>query len=1073
MKIKKLVLQNINSLYGKWEIDFDCEKFRQSGIFAVTGKTGSGKSSILDAMCLALYGTTPRLKKDTAEAVSRGCKECMCELTFCDTNNREWIATYGYEMITRGENKGKMKSEPLHRLSCNGKTEAEKTTKVRKMVEEITGLDFERFCRAVLLAQGSFDAFLNAGRDNGEILERITGTEIYSRIADTLRERYNSEKGKLAAIEAQFAGIDIMSDEEAAALDQSVAHLTGEIDSFNAEYQTISALAEKFNQLELHTAALKECSDNEALLAAEELEFTAGSKRLEDGKKVLEADSKYQPLKELLNQQSVASASLLKSEQLLAQQKTLLEENRKKLDAVSADTQKFETEFAALSAILTAVNQLDTIIKTLDDAVNSADKKRRAEVAGALACRSELAAANAALSELEKQHSEDAGYLASHAKDGELVSLQKICTERLEDFKKYSLECAGNKQKKTAVNKELDALQKSFAKKEKELQEVNEKFNTLSAADSAAKQNLTDMLEGSSKEHWQTLLDTQEKCYNQAVLLKSMEDHRKQLKDGEACPLCGATEHPFAAGNVPEPDKEEQTLQSLKQRLTAISKAEKEIQEIAALINACSNTRLQHENALEQLKIQQDAKKRELETVTEAESTCQENLARLSAKIDQSLAPFDLSWDKENCALSNELEQRIKRFDECTASQSRFEEKADACRDNILRLRTALKALKDNCRSFKAEWQNEKQKLAGETAKRLALFGTKDPAVEAAAAEADRKELAAKREAAQNAFTGSSANCTRSSEDICKLKDTLKELDFQIISARENFIFACNDAGVTEAEFHASVLTKEELTQLSARDADLRARRKQLSNTRQNCEKDIKALETFLADKSSKEEVTAKQQTVYAVIQEKREELGAIRQKITQNNEAKEKMAEQRKKLLEQKKAMEVWNRLYELIGAKDKFQRFAQGITLEHLLVLANQELEKLSGRYRLLRSQDEELGIDVADKDQGDEIRGCKTLSGGERFLVSLSLALGLSRMAGEKIRVDSLFLDEGFGTLDAETLETALEALSNLRNRGKLVGVISHVTALSERIPCIIEVNKSGGGRSTLSGTGVNRC
>ena len=1072
MKIKKLVLQNINSLYGKWEIDFDCEKFRQSGIFAVTGKTGSGKSSILDAMCLALYGTTPRLKKDTAEAVSRGCKECMCELTFCDTDNREWIATYGYEMITRGENKGQMRTTPFHRLSCDGKTEAAQTTRVRKMVKEITGLDSERFCRAVMLAQGSFDAFLNAGRDNGEILERITGTEIYSRIADTLRERHNSEKSKLSAIEAQFAGIEIMSDDEAAAIDQSVALLNGEIDGLNAEHQTLSALAEKFKQLEMHIAALEKCSEDEALLTAEELEFSIGSKRLEDGKKVLEADSKYQPLKELLNQQSSAAASLLKNEQLLTQQKTLLEENRKKLEAVSADAQKFETEFAALSAILTAVNQLDTIIKTLDDAVNSADKKRRAEVAAALACRSELAAAAAEFAELEKQHSEDAGYLASHAKDGELASLQKICTERVDDFKKYSLESAGNRQKKAAVDKELAALQKSFAEKEKELQEVNEKFNTLSASEAAAKQNIADMLEGSSREHWQTLLDTQDKCYQQAVLLKSLEDRRKQLKDGEVCPLCGATEHPFAAGNVPEPEKEELALLSLKQRLTAISKAEKELQDIAALIHTCSNTKLQHVNALEQLKLQQDAKKRELETVTQAELKCQENLAQISAKIDQSLAPFGLSWDKENFALSNELEQRIRRFDECTASQSRFEDNAAVCRDNILLLRTALKALKANCRSFKAEWQSEKQKLSNENSKRLALFGTKDPAVEAAAAEAARKELAAKREAAQNAFTESSANCTRSSEDISKLKDTLKELDLQIISARENFIFACNSADVTEAEFHACVLTKEEMTVLSARDADLRARRKQLSLTRQNCENDIKALETFLADKNSKEEVTAEQQTVYAVIQEKREQLGALRQKITQNNEAKEKMAEQHKKLLEQKKAMEVWNRLYELIGVKDKFQRFAQGITLEHLLVLANLELEKLSGRYRLLRSQTEELGIDVADKDQGDEIRGCKTLSGGERFLVSLSLALGLSQMAGEKIRVDSLFLDEGFGTLDAETLETALEALSNLRNRGKLVGVISHVTSLSERIPCIIEVNKSGGGRSTLSGPGVKQ-
>ena len=141
MKIKKLVFQNINSLYGKWTIDFDCKEFRQSGIFAILGKTGSGKSTILDAMCLALYGVTPRLKSSTIEAVSRGCNECMSELTFIDTDGKEWTATYAYVTMKRGDKKGLINDTAIHKLSCNGKTEASKTKAVNKMVEEIKRLE--------------------------------------------------------------------------------------------------------------------------------------------------------------------------------------------------------------------------------------------------------------------------------------------------------------------------------------------------------------------------------------------------------------------------------------------------------------------------------------------------------------------------------------------------------------------------------------------------------------------------------------------------------------------------------------------------------------------------------------------------------------------------------------------------------------------------------------------------------------------------------------------------------------------------------------------------------------------
>lgn len=150
-----------------------------------------------------------------------------------------------------------------------------------------------------------------------------------------------------------------------------------------------------------------------------------------------------------------------------------------------------------------------------------------------------------------------------------------------------------------------------------------------------------------------------------------------------------------------------------------------------------------------------------------------------------------------------------------------------------------------------------------------------------------------------------------------------------------------------------------------------------------------------------------------------------------------------------------------------DKFSKFAQGITLDQLIYLANGYLNILNSRYELKRSlsNNKSLDIEIMDSYQGDVIRPVTTLSGGESFIVSLSLALGLSSLASQKISIDSLFLDEGFGSLDNENLEMALNALDTLKNRGKIVGIISHVEALKERISSQIRVIPNGDGTSSI--------
>jgi exonuclease SbcC len=164
----------------------------------------------------------------------------------------------------------------------------------------------------------------------------------------------------------------------------------------------------------------------------------------------------------------------------------------------------------------------------------------------------------------------------------------------------------------------------------------------------------------------------------------------------------------------------------------------------------------------------------------------------------------------------------------------------------------------------------------------------------------------------------------------------------------------------------------------------------------------------------------------------------------------------------------DLWQRLDGLIGSAkgDKFRKFAQGLTLDHLLHLANRHLARLHGRYLLRRKISGELELDIVDAWQGDTTRDTRTLSGGEGFLVSLALALALSDLVSNKTSIDSLFLDEGFGSLDGDTLEIALTALDSLNASGKMIGIISHVEALKERIPAQIRVEKGGGiGHSRL--------
>ena len=312
---------------------------------------------------------------------------------------------------------------------------------------------------------------------------------------------------------------------------------------------------------------------------------------------------------------------------------------------------------------------------------------------------------------------------------------------------------------------------------------------------------------------------------------------------------------------------------------------------------------------------------------------------------------------------------------------------------------------------------------------------------------------------------------SRLEAEIAQLNEQLNEKELALTEAIEHFNRQLASSPFTDEQAFISALLGEETRN---RLLELQKRL-----TQQKQQSDLKLENVLATQKSLKAYDNAVQwqrvleehgmQWVELQITEQAQQrdallsnLGQIKQQLSANNKAREKQQQ----LVEEMAAFDAYyddiTYLHSLIGSAsgDKFRRFAQGLTLDNLVQLANQQLDKLHGRYQLIRKENEGLGLSVLDTWQGDVVRDTKTLSGGESFLVSLALALALSDLVSHKTSIDSLFLDEGFGTLDAETLDVALDALDNLNASGKMIGVISHIEAMKERIPTQLKVIKRNG-------------
>jgi exonuclease SbcC len=355
---------------------------------------------------------------------------------------------------------------------------------------------------------------------------------------------------------------------------------------------------------------------------------------------------------------------------------------------------------------------------------------------------------------------------------------------------------------------------------------------------------------------------------------------------------------------------------------------------------------------------------------------------------------------------------------------------------------------------------------------RRQLFGDRDPRTEEKQLQKALEESGNREKTARDRLQELQKKVTAVQSRQQTLQQKLTSRKKELENAAAEFGTHLRRAGFDDEEaFTAARLTPEARTKLAAAAEELTRRQTELRTRREERETRLREeLARRLTEKSAgelEEELRERE----GKLQELREAEATLKHRLRENDTARKRRAESLQALETQRNEYLRWDRLHALIGSADgkKYRNFAQGLTFELMVAHANDQLRKMSDRYLLLRDPEQPLELKVLDSYQAGEIRSTKNLSGGESFIVSLALALGLSRMASRNARVDSLFLDEGFGTLDEEALDTALETLAGLQQEGKLIGIISHVGALKERIGTQIRVIPLTGGRSRLDGPG----
>lgn len=1124
MEFLNLKIQNINSI-AEAEIDFKNLLPKDEHVFLVWGPSGAGKTTVLDAISLALFKKVPRMENvvkknegkyfdddfklagqkemsttDIRQFLKRGTKEGICKLEFLGNDDEKYTASLRLS-INKNNNLNNVEW-----ILQSKKGILDKIGDVEREIQNVTGLTYEQFCRTTLLAQGEFTKFIKSDQnDKAEILEKLTDTGIYSEIGRKIFEKHKTKKTEYDNLTTQNENIKRLTDEELKEFDIQKVTLENEIAALNTE---VDSIKKKKDWIVTFDKLKQKLSENENNLNKSKNEIDSEDYVERDKKQKLWENTEpqrniYKSIKE-----DESNLSILKNEQkdLLRDFNTFsagINSLKKELEQIKEEGEELTKEKESLSKYEDVYDKSEIIIIKLKDFNKhktniESNKKQLNEL-------SERISKNVGeIKKLEKANSLIVNDINSL--DDELKPLkegeQKTNYDELLQQKQIVSEQVTTLNHMTILAQQLETNSHN-AKQQSELLEKDSK------ACAAKKEAFEKLKQDYDKAKNET--QTAQKCYDSAA--NSVKDFAKQMRAtlqiGDNCPVCGKKIDTLLSNEAVEA-----SVRQIFDNLTICKNHEKELydktlnldSEISSLNNRINIYR-QNLNSLDAEKKQKlsDLSRHAENVGIVVNKTMKQNIAAKQSQLSEKNKILDKKI-KEFQDLSNRIKNISSKIDAKRNEKSKNDTQKSELEKSGIKLNGDKEHLENQIDSDEKSLNNLKSEIS-ETLNDLYLDFAEKPIKTAEKLTKDAENYSKLVKKHENIETQISEfekiiqESTRYQNQIMSLfawksSENVNPCE-NLVENWEKLNVSCSNYSVKfnnivnqldknkknlevyfEENPYVSKVRFEKIASLPYEEIDkIKKMNEQLRDNYKNAITLLNhAKQEFENHKNNRPEI-AENETLdtlnenirkkNAEIDTKREQIATINSKVSQDAENKKRYSEILQLLDNLKLELNKWEHLKSLFGDADgtKFRKIAQSYILQKLLDSTNYFLAQLSDRYQLT-NQGRDLLILVKDKYLNNCSRPIDTVSGGESFIISIALALGLSQLSSQGFSSDFIFIDEGISQLDSGRCDNIVNTLQQLHHIINCnIGIVSHLDKLSEMIPTKINVVPVSNGTSKI--------